>query len=214
VEPRSEPFEEHTERYDRWFEEHEHAYESEVRALEELVPDGTEGVSVGVGTGRFASPLGVETGIDPSKGMLRRARGRGIQAVRGVGEALPFDSGSFDTVVMVTTVCFVDDLEASLGEAHRVLRPGGSFVAGYVDRESSLGQRYVEGREENPFYREATFVSTEELDGALTSAGFGEREYVQTLFGTPGELAEPDEVREGYGEGSFVGVRARAADDA
>ena len=216
MEPRSEPFEEHTERYDRWFEEHPHVYESEMAALDELVGDEkvVDGVSVGVGTGRFAAPLGVETGVDPSTEMLRRARERGIRAVRGVGEALPFDDDAFDTVLMVTTVCFVDDLVASLREARRVLRPDGRFVAGYVDRESRLGQRYVEGREDNPFYREATFVSTDEIDDALTAAGFGDRRYVRTLFGDPEGMDSPDEVREGHGDGSFVGVCARADRDA
>jgi SAM-dependent methyltransferase len=214
MEPRSEPFEEYTERYDRWFEKNEYAYESEMAALDELVPEDPDGVSVGVGTGRFAAPLGIETGVDPSTEMLKRASARGIETVRGVGEALPFEDCAFDTVLMVTTVCFVDDLEASLREARRVLRPGGRFVAGYVDRESSLGQRYVEGREENPFYRDATFVSTEEIDETLTAAGFGEREYVQTLFSYPEELEGPEEVRDGHGEGSFVGVCARVRDDA
>lgn len=212
--PRSEPFEEHTERYDRWFEENENAYESEMEALNELIPDDTEGVSVGVGTGRFAAPLGVKTGVDPSTGMLERARERGIETVRGVGETLPFNDGSFDTVLMVTTVCFVDDLVGALREANRVLRPGGRFVAGYVDRDSPLGERYEERKEENPFYRDATFVSTEEIDDALTAAGFGERRYVQTLFGDPDSMETSDEVRDGYGDGSFVGVCAHTARDA
>ncbi|MFP4174207.1 MAG: class I SAM-dependent methyltransferase [Halobacteriales archaeon] len=208
MEPRAEPFEKHTERYDRWFDEHVYAYESEMNALETLVPDDPEGVSVGVGTGRFAAPLGVETGVDPSTEMLRHARERGISVVRGVGESLPFNDGAFDTVLMVTTVCFVDDLGAALREARRVLRPGGRFVAGYVDRESPLGQRYVEGKEQNPFYREATFVSTDEIDETLTAVEFGDRRYVQTLFGLPEGMESPDEVREGYGDGSFVGVCA------
>jgi SAM-dependent methyltransferase len=214
MEPRSEPFEEYTERYDRWFEKNENAYESETAALDELIPDDTEGISVGVGTGRFAAPLGVETGVDPSTEMLKRARERGIETVRGIGEALPFDDGAFDTVLMVTTVCFVDDLVGALREANRVLRPGGRFVAGYVDRDSSLGERYEERKDENPFYRDATFVSTEEIDDALTAAGFDDRRYVQTLFGDPNGMEIPDEVRDGYGDGSFVGVCAYTARDA
>lgn len=59
----------------------------------------------------------------------------------------------------------------------------------------------------------ATFVTTEELNKKLDDAGFGEPEHVQTVFRMPEEMDEPDTVKEGYGEGSFVGVRARAGDD-
>jgi SAM-dependent methyltransferase len=208
VSPRSEPFEEHSDRYDRWFEEHEYAYESELNALEALVPKDPDGVSVGVGTGRFAAPLGVETGVDPSAEMLEHARRRGIESVEGIAEALPFKDGSFDTALSVTTVCFVDDLGATFREARRVLRDDGCLVVGYVDRESPLGRRYEEHKEQNPFYREATFVSTEKIDDELRDAGFGEREYVQTVFRMPEEMDEPEGYEEGYGDGSFVGVRA------
>jgi SAM-dependent methyltransferase len=208
--PRSEPFEEHSERYDRWFEEYENAYESELEALREITPQDPEGVSVGVGTGRFAEPLGVRVGLDPSVEMLRHAGRRGIDTVRGVAEALPFDDGAFDTALLVTTVCFVDDLGRTFDEARRVLREGGSFVIGYVDRESPLGERYQERKGQNPFYKEATFVSTDELEEGLCDAGFRVREHVQTVFRMPEEMEEPDEVEGGHGDGSFVGLRARA----
>jgi SAM-dependent methyltransferase len=212
--PRSEPFEEHTERYDRWFEKHEHAYESELNALRELVPPEPDGLSVGVGTGRFAVPLGIGVGIDPSVEMMRHAERRGVDCVRGIGEKIPFDDGAFDTVLIVTTVCFVEDLHETFREINRVLRDEGSVVVGYVDADSPLGRRYERHKEENPFYRDATFVTTDELDEELDGAGFGETEFVQTVFRMPEEMAGPDPVRSGYGDGSFVGVRAHVSDDA
>ena len=212
--PRSEPFEEHSERYDRWFERHEHAYDSELNALRELVPPEPDGLSVGVGTGRFAVPLRIGVGIDPSVEMMRHAQRRGIDCVRGVGEKLPFDDGAFDTVLIVTTVCFVDDLHETFREINRVLSDDGVVVVGYVDADSHLGRRYERHKEENPFYKEATFVTTDELKDVLRRAGFGETEFVQTVFRMPEEMTEPDPVRSGYGDGSFVGMRAHASDDA
>lgn len=61
-----EPFEKYTDRYDSWFDRHKAVYESELMALSELLVHTGTGMEVGVGTGRFAVPLGIKTGIDPS----------------------------------------------------------------------------------------------------------------------------------------------------
>ncbi len=202
------PFEAHTERYDQWFEDHEDAYRSELAALRRLVPETGRGLAVGVGTGRFAAPLGVEVGLDPAESPLARARERGVEVTRGVAEHLPFRDGAFDTVLVVTTVCFVDDIPRMLAEADRVLAASGRLVVGYVDRESPLGRVYQEHKDENPFYREATFVTTDELREELAAAGFTDTAFVQTIFGPLEEVDGPEPVEEGYGDGSFVAVRA------
>jgi SAM-dependent methyltransferase len=173
------------------------------------VPTDGYGVEVGVGSGRFAAPLGVQIGIDPAEEMLGYARERGIDVVRGVAESLPFRDGAFDTALIVTTICFVDDVPRTLAEADRVLAPSGSLVIGYVDRDSPVGRLYRETKAENPFYREAVFVSTDELVDALEAAGFTEFEFVQTVYRPPEEIDDPEPVEEGYGDGSFVGLRAR-----
>ncbi len=41
--------------------------------------------------------------------------------------ALPFGDASFDTVVATFALCSVGDVGRSLGEARRVLRPGGTL---------------------------------------------------------------------------------------
>ncbi|MEF8776371.1 MAG: class I SAM-dependent methyltransferase [Haloarculaceae archaeon] len=205
--PRSAPFERHTDRYEDWFEGHEAAYESELAALGDLRPDPGHGLEIGVGTGRFAAPLGFEVGLDPAGAMLAVARDRGIAPIRGVAEDLPFGDRVFDSALLVTTVCFVDDLEATLREARRVLAPDGAVLVGYIDRESPVGEIYLERKEANPFYREATFVSTDELLAVMEDAGFGDIEAAQTVFSWPGEMTEPDPVVPGYGDGSFVAIR-------
>lgn len=207
--PTAAPFEAHTERYDQWFEDHEDAYRSELAALRRLVPEAGRGLAVGVGTGRFAAPLGIELGLDPAWGPLERARERGVEVTRGVAEHLPFRNGSLDTVLVVTTVCFVDDIPRMLAEAGRVLSASGRLVVGYVDRDSPLGRVYQEHKDENPFYREATFVTTDELRDELESAGFTDTTFVQTIYRPLGEIDGPEPVEEGYSDGSFVAVRAR-----
>lgn len=202
------PFEQHTDRYDAWFETHEGAYRAELDALDRLVPDAGYGLEIGVGSGRFAAPLGLDVGLDPAEAMLERAHQRGLDVVRGVAEHLPFRTGCFDTALIVTTICFVDDVPRTLAEAERILAPSGRLVIGYIDENSPLGRTYVDKKEENPFYRDATFVTTDELVDGLEAAGFTDFEFVQTIFDTLEEVDEGEPIESGYGDGSFVGIEA------
>ena len=206
--PKAAPFEEHTERYEGWFEEHEDAYRSELDALRRLLPAPGYGIEIGVGSARFAAPLGMQVGLDPAGEMLEYARERGIDVVKGVAEHLPFKDETFDTALIVTTICFVDDIPQTLAEAERILEPSGSLVIGYIDKNSPVGEIYQETKEANPFYREAVFVSTEELVDALETAGFTEFEFVQTIYHWLDEIDGPEPIENGYGDGSFVGIRA------
>ncbi|MEK7351631.1 MAG: hypothetical protein AAB177_12220 [Nitrospirota bacterium] len=78
-------FEQHAQNYDEWFDEHESVYQAEIAALRKFVPVTGMGIEVGVGTGRFAVPLGVEFGLDPSRTMLQVARRRGRRVCQAVG---------------------------------------------------------------------------------------------------------------------------------
>lgn len=135
-------FEKYAQEYDKWFDENKDAYKSEIMALRALIPRGGVGLEVGVGTGRFAAPLGIRMGVEPAKAMADMARKRGIDVHEGRAEALPFDDASFDFVLMMTTICFLEDPLQALEEARRVLRPEGHIIIGMIDRNSPLGMSY------------------------------------------------------------------------
>jgi SAM-dependent methyltransferase len=207
--PRAAPFEQHTGRYEAWFGQHDAAYVSELLALRPFVPMTGRGLEIGVGSGRFAAPLGVQVGLDPSPAMLDVARSRGIEVVQGTAEALPFADGSFDHALVVTTICFVDAPAQMLAQARRVLKPGGRLVIGFIDRESALGQDYLAHQDESVFYREATFVSADEVERLLREAGFAIGAWAQTLARPLAETREIEPVRPGRGDCAFVVVAAR-----
>jgi len=205
--PKTAPFDAHPDRYDNWFDRHEAAYRSELRALQAAWPEESEGLDIGVGTGRFAAPLGIKYGVDPSPAMRERARGRGIAVTGGVAEALPYPDERFDAVLMTTTLCYLDDPETAFREALRVLRPGGAFVIGFIDRDGPLGRRYEEQRDESVFYEPAHFHAAREVIRLLEATGFEDIRAWQTLFADPETMAEPGPVREGHGEGGFAVLR-------
>jgi SAM-dependent methyltransferase len=203
---KTEPFERYADLYDAWFDRHREIYDAELRAVGRFVPAGNgQGLEVGVGSGKFALPLGIKTGVEPAAGMAERAASGGVRVARGVAEALPFADRSFDFVLMVTTICFVDDLERSFREAFRVVRPGGFIVVGFVDRDSALGRRYLERKEKSKFYRQAEFFSAAEVLAALRAAGFREFAVLQTLLEP--EMAAG--IESGHGRGAFVVIKGK-----
>lgn len=205
--PKTEVFERFAQAYEAWFEKHPVLYEAEVEAIRTLLPPFKRGIEIGVGSGRFALPFGISAGVEPSARMATIARSKGINVIEGIAEALPLKDESFDFALMVTTICFVDNPLQSLQEIHRILKPEGSVIIGFVDRESALGRQYEKNRTESRFYREARFYSTDELTKLLKKAGFCDFLYAQTLFGQNPEQMQSS-VKRGFGEGAFVVIRA------
>lgn len=207
---KTKPFDEQADEYDAWFEKHPDLYQAELEALRSFIPTSGGGVEIGVGTGRFAVQLGISVGVEPAPRMAELARQRGIEVLDGVAEALPLADSSFDFAVMITAVCFLDDVAQAFREACRILKPNGTLVIGFIDRKSEMGQQYNRKKAQSGFYSDATFYSVSELEALLTKAGFSHFAYRQTLM--PGESTDLT-VREGHGSGGFVVIQAHKTID-
>ncbi|RKY63754.1 MAG: SAM-dependent methyltransferase [Candidatus Latescibacterota bacterium] len=202
--PRIEPFEKYSDAYDEWFNKNPDMYRVELEAVRQLVPSSkARGVEIGVGSGRFAVPLGIEIGVEPSRKMAIKAIKQGVKIVTGVAENLPFSKSAFDFALMVTTVCFVDDVVKSFREVFRILKPNGHIIVGFIDRESELGRRYIAKRDESKFYKEATFFSAQEVLQFLKQTGFRDITIRQTLISGLSQQA----ILHGFGKGAFVVIR-------
>jgi 2-polyprenyl-6-hydroxyphenyl methylase/3-demethylubiquinone-9 3-methyltransferase len=107
-------------------------------------PQGKAALDVGCGGGLLAEEfarLGCRvTGVDPSAASLETARGHAaasgldVEYVEGAGESLPFEDGSFDVVYCCDVLEHVHDLQRTLHESARVLKPGGVYMYDTINR--------------------------------------------------------------------------------
>lgn len=207
--PKIKPFEQHFDQYEEWFLENKAAYQSELEAVRRHMPKEGRGIEIGVGSGLFAEPLEIHYGVEPSARMRKQAVKRGVNVIESVAEKMPIADNFYDFALMVTTICFLDDVPKSITEGRRILKPGGKLIIGLVDKNSPVGKLYQEHQENNVFYRDAIFYTTNEVVAFMKEAGFRDFYFTQTIFKMVDEIKEPEEVKEGYGEGSFVVISAK-----
>jgi len=195
------PFDDLASAYDVWFDkEGKLIFAIEVPAFHEVLPSLPKPwLEVGVGSGRFAQALGIETGVDPSIKLLEMARERGITGFLGWGEQELFEEESFGTVFLIVTLCFVDLPMDVLREAKRILAPGGKIVLGLVLKESPWGKFYQQKKKQgHRFYKYATFYRYDEVAKLLEQAGFSIEQVISTLFQRPGKVKRVELPERGY----------------
>jgi|Deesub1362A_J573_1020465.scaffolds.fasta_scaffold00067_36 ubiquinone/menaquinone biosynthesis C-methylase UbiE len=161
-------FEKLAERYDGWYDRNQEKYAVEVECLRGIFRNKGISLEVGVGTGRFAEFCHV--GIDASLAALKIARKRVQVVVRGDACNLPFKEQSFDSVLFIFTLCFLESPEKALKEAWRVLKKDGAVYVLAIPLDSPLGQKY--SKTDSLFYRAARFFTFEELKSMLERNGF------------------------------------------
>ncbi|MCF6281580.1 MAG: class I SAM-dependent methyltransferase [Candidatus Polarisedimenticolaceae bacterium] len=161
--------------YERWFETPIGALVKSVElelVLKLLQPQvGEHILDAGCGTGIFTAPLLERgsriTGLDLSLPMLKRAQihlpeQSFLAADMG---ALPFADGSFDKVVSITAIEFIESGKQALAELFRVTRPGGLVVVATLNSLSPWAKHRKDKAENNSvslFYH-AWFRSPEML---------------------------------------------------
>ena len=206
--PKIEPFEKYYKQYEEWFEKNEYVYKSELEAVKHFIPKNKKGFEIGVGSGRFAKPLGINIGIDPSMVMAKLAREREISVYNGKAENLPIKDSVFDFVLMVATICFLDDIKKSFLEVYRILKPKGLFIIGFIDKGSPLGQSYQGLKAENRFYKIAEFYSTSQILSLWQKTRFRKLAVIQTVFGKSSSISQIQNFKRGYDKGGFVVIKS------
>jgi ubiquinone/menaquinone biosynthesis C-methylase UbiE len=200
-------FDKYYKKYDEWYDKYNSAFLSEIEAIKKVLPKRGKGLEIGVGTGRYASFLGIKCGIDSSKTMVKIARDRGIDARLGFGEELPFANNTFDYAAIINTLCFVKVPLRVLQETERVLKRNGKIVIGIIDKNNFLGRFYQ--KKKSSFYKQAHFFETAELAELLRIAGFDKFSYYQTLFSLPKDIPQAEKPRKGFDRGGFIVIGAK-----
>lgn len=154
------------------------------RARAELVPPaerpGSLLLDLACGAGLLAPHVAAKghrhVGLDLSATALPQARAHGVVPVRGDVQRLPFADAVADVVVAGEVLEHVTDLPATVAEACRVLRPGGTLVVDTIadtwwGRFSAVtvGERVPAGPPKR-LHDPALFVDRDELR-ALAAAG-------------------------------------------
>jgi ubiquinone/menaquinone biosynthesis C-methylase UbiE len=215
-------FDEWPETYDRWFTTPigslVRKYETEL-ILNLLSPKGGEIIlDAGCGTGIFTLDIlssgSKVIGLDLSLPMLMRAEKKlkryPVQMVLADMLHLPFPESSFDKVVSVTALEFIEDGKAAVGELFRVTKGGGCIVVATLNSLSPWAlRRRVEATERHGIFERAIFRSPDELRFLASAEGVA-KTAIHFQKGDDSERAgeiEQEGTRKNLNTGAFVAVR-------
>jgi len=215
-------FDEWPEVYDRWFTTPigslVRKYEAEL-VLDLLKPKQGEIIlDAGCGTGIFTTDIlssGSQViGLDISLPMLIQAKKKLKEYPLWIILAdmlnLPFPGSSFDKVVSVTALEFVEDAKGAIGELFRITKRGGCIVVATLNSLSPwASRRKAEAKERHTIFEKAIFRSPQELlslasvEGvAKTAIHFQKEDEPERAVGI-----EREGQRKNLNTGAFVAVR-------
>jgi len=143
-------------------------------------------------------------------GLPHLAEGYHFQAVLADILNLPFPESSFDKVVSVTTLEFIENAKGAIGELFRVTKRGGVIVAATLNSLSPwAARRRAEAKKGHTLFQKAVFRSPDELRSLAPVHCL-----VKTVihFQKEDDPAKVPEIeregqRKGLNTGAFVAVR-------
>lgn len=149
-------------------------------------------LDIGCGTGKLIQELSGQypyarvVGLDVSQEMVRLVKSRGIEAIAGDAQGLPFRGKAFDLAVSNAAYQWVGNLPAAFQEARRVLKEGGVFILSCFGKRTLRELRDCFGVEEN------ILPEKDALYDGLAAAGFSEinveRDIINKYFNNTFEL--------------------------
>jgi len=143
-------------------------FEAEARYLLEHLAGCKDVLSVGCGPAVIESVLSERgfrvTGLDVSREALDRAPDT-IRTVAASADQMPFPASSFDAVIYVASLQFVEHYEEAIKETARVLRAGGRLIAMLLNPESGFFKR--KSGDPSSYVRRIRHTDLREIEGVI-----------------------------------------------
>ncbi len=112
----------------------------EIAILEKYLHKTDKVLELGCGTGLILKEIDKKvskaTGVDLSEKMLEKARERGLDVYQSEASEMPFEDNTFDLVYSYKVLAHIEAIEKTLHEIKRVLKPGGTAVLEFYNRNS------------------------------------------------------------------------------
>ena len=201
------PFLTKMDRYDDWYRKNKNLFISEMLSIKEVIHPFPvkKSLEIGCGTGRFSSVLNIDFSLDISEEFYLNFKKRFKYFITGSGEKLPFKGDYFYFVFLITTLCFLKDVESSISEIRRVLKKDSFLIVSILNRESKLGRYLLEKTEDSTFYKNFNLFTPEEVIEIMKKFNFQFEKSTQTIFDieTKGIIYP---VKNGHDEGGFVSM--------
>ena len=121
-------------------------------------------------TARLAPKFRRAVVLDISEGMLRKARRRGIETVRGSALEMPFPDATFDVVLCTDALHHIKNLDRAVAEMARVVKPDGTILIQEFHIRNFAGRllRIFE----RLFIDSPRYITPDELRGIVLRHGF------------------------------------------
>jgi ubiquinone/menaquinone biosynthesis C-methylase UbiE len=143
-------------------------FQAELEYLLQHLEGSREVLSVGCGPAIIESALSElgfrVTGLDVSQEALACAPDN-VRTVAGRAEDMDFPKTSFDAVIYVASLQFIEDYRKAIEKAAQVLRPAGKLIVMLLNPESAFYKEKAE--EPSSYIRKIRHTSLEEIESAI-----------------------------------------------
>lgn len=140
-------------------------------------------LDIGCGTGNYTNLIQKVSkakvyGMDPSQGMLEKAREKNNEILFKVGQAscIPFEGDKFDFIYMTDVIHHIPDINFMFCEIYRVLKNGGKMCI------ATQSHRQIDIRYMSEFFPATAVVDKKrypDIDSIITSAEESRMHYIK-----------------------------------